>query len=138
MFEQDGVLSKEEIREFIQKSLQRGRFTALFEAIDRELKDLVEQLMSDYFNGVEFDPQTDSIDILMYYDQIELLEGDPLQAPLHELFDPKQQEFVTKQQIKDGLTKICQNLPDQIKEKIEEMNRYREEVLEKTGGNYAR
>ena len=66
MFEQDGVLSKEEIREFIQKSLQRGRFTALFEAIDRELKDLVEQIMSDYFNGVEFDPQTDSIDILMY------------------------------------------------------------------------
>lgn len=68
----DGVLSKEEIREFIRESLQRGRFNALFEAENRELNDAVEQLMEDYFGNIDFDLEDGTaIDILVYHDTIE-------------------------------------------------------------------
>ena len=68
----DGVLSKEEIREFIKESLKRGRFNALFEAENWELKVFVVQLMGAMFGSTDFDLEDGTaIDIFVYNDTIE-------------------------------------------------------------------
>ena len=136
----DGVLSKEEIREFLKESLKRGRFNALFEAENWELKVFVDQLMGAMFGSIDFDLEDGTaIDIFVYNDTIESkLQGDPLMAPMIQLFDSSTQDFITKQQIKDGFTKICRENFEVLQKKIDEINKYNEEVLEKTGGKFAR
>ena len=137
--EKDGVLSKEEIREFIKQSLMRGRFNALFEAENQELKVLVDQLMKNFFGEVEFDSEN-CIDTYTYKDTIEshLSEDDTFMVPLIELFDPSTQEFVTKQEIRDGFSKVCRNQLEHFQNRKDEIDRYNEDVLEKTGGKFAR
>ena len=58
--------------------------------------------------------------------------------PMIQLFDSSKQDFITKQQIKDGFTKICRENFEVLQKKIDEINKYNEEVLEKTGGKFAR
>ncbi len=57
----DGELSKAEVLQFIEKSLERGRFNELFEAESVEMMRLVDQLFDTIFEE-EFQNQTDADD----------------------------------------------------------------------------
>jgi len=61
-----------------------------------------------------------------------------MMEPLKELFEPSEQEFVTTQQIREGLTKLCRAQLEDFQTKKDEIDDYNEEVLDKTGGKFAR
>jgi len=76
------------------------------------------------FGSIDFDLEDGTaIDILVYHDTIESnFYGDPLMEPMIELFDSSKQDFITKQQIKDGFTKICHENFEVLQKKIDEIN----------------
>ena len=84
------MLDKSEIRQFILTSLEKDKFAALFEAEDREMMKLVDQLF-DLIFAEKFEDNADNvIDTYAYHDAIldHIPEDDGMQEPLLALFDP--------------------------------------------------
>ena len=67
---QNGSLSKNEIRNFLVVSLERNKFESLFEAEDREMMKLVDQLYDHIFAEL-FDDDEEEIDIWKYQEAID-------------------------------------------------------------------
>ena len=134
---QSGDLDKAEIRKFILRSLQRGRFAKLFEAEDREMMKVVDQMFNWIFAD-KFDEGEDDIDTYTYQDAInQEIEGDGLAQPLLDLFDPTTKETVTRQDIRDGLKNLLRKNVDDYKENVEEHEEKLNEIIEKSGGKFA-
>lgn len=73
--------------------MERGKFRAIFEAENRELSILVDQLFDLFFGGLDFDHEDGTIDVLAYHDALDdKLEGDPMLEPAKALFPEDQHE----------------------------------------------
>ena len=63
---------------------------------------------------------------------------DPVAGPLLELFDPAQIKELSAEQIKEGLKSLFRHRMDEFKEEAERLDEMRNQMLEKTGGAFAR
>ena len=136
---QSGTLSKIEIRNFLVVSLERNKFESLFEAEDREMMKLVDQLYDHIFAEL-FDDDEDEIDIWKYQEAIDTVLGeDSMAQPLKDLFDEdKGVHSVTKQDIRNALTDLCRERLVDFQEGTANLEEERDEILKKTGGLLAR
>ena len=122
------MLSKTEIRTFLVDSLERNKFQSLFEAEDREMMKLVDQLYEHIF--ADLFGENEEIEIWEYHEAIEQVLGeDSMAQPLKELFDQDKVFSVSKQDIRNALTTLCRERLVDFQEGNQKLEEERDEII---------